>query len=505
MKKFINSVLISAFISSAFLFAAGYYYKGLGSDGGWYSYPALSLSRGGSAVENLETIGKLESTEGVKTLFGFKTYASVRTLYTMLWFKYVSRSIYFLKILSLVELLALFTCVYFLIRKFCTDKTVAIILLALFINDKNLILNAAGDFRPDNILACFACLTFLALIPKEKAISLISAVCSGCLLMLIHPTAAVPFACITGFFIFQNIFSKRFSLKDNYKYVIFGICGVLVFMYRGVIFENLFLTGSEIQLAEGANLREGLFRALGEGLPSILSKEIYRWKTYFFISNAAQLIVLVIALALFFRQPRSLILRDKTGLAILSSIILGFILFAVLDPHRSDMHVIPIIPFFFVMLSHTMKSCRKNVTYIILGLVCFSILSSTALAGKIIIRGKRSGYNIRTASIALNEIFRDKNHEYMIAGPAEIWPFIEEDKNVLIIDKTRTGQGFNMLEPVIDSIDYLVVNRDYSRYRWEERFLQHFQEKRLDRITRIGGGEEFIKIFEIGRKQSPDD
>jgi len=162
--------------------------------------------------------------------------------------------------------------------------------------------------------------------------------------------------------------------------------------------------------------------------------------------------------------------------------------------------VIPLIPFFFVMLSHTLNSYRKNVLYILMGLVCFSALTSGALAAKIIIHGKQSGYNIRTAGNTLNEILGEKNHRYLITGPAEIWPFIEGDKDVLIIDKTRTGKDFQILEPVIDSIDNVVINRDYSRYDWEGRFRQHFPGANLDMINMTGEGEEFLKLLEISPK-----
>ena len=111
-KRLIISTFIFAVISASLLFSAGFYYKGLSHDGGWYSYPALALSRGGHPAENLQPIDRISSVQGVKAIFKFKTIYSIRIFYTSLWFRYISQNIISLKFLSLLELITFFVLAY---------------------------------------------------------------------------------------------------------------------------------------------------------------------------------------------------------------------------------------------------------------------------------------------------------------------------------------------------------------------------------------------------------
>ena len=502
INKISKALLLFSIVSASLLFTAGFYYKDLGCDGGWYSYPAFAISRSGNAGENLESIENIKSIEGIKAIFGFKTYYSIRIFYTALWFKYVSKSIFFLKVLSLLELVPLVVLMYFLISKFCQDKVIALMLLALFINDKTILLNAASDYRPDNMVAALSCLTFLIMLKQNSVSALIAAIFAGVLMMLTHITAPIPLFCIICFFVLRNILSGNHEVKDNYKYVLVGMIALFVFLNRGQIFDALFLSNGE-SLPSGVNAWERILNVWEKGPTFISSKEFYRWKTYFFSSNVAQLLVLIMGCILFFKKWPPTLQNENTGLALILSIFMGFILFAALDPHKADMHVIPIIPFFFLFLSHGISSNtlnRKALTYILVGLVCFASFASIALAWKISFEGKNFGYNIVKVRDSFEELIKNNDREYLIVGPTEIWPFIEEDKNVLIVDKTRSGKDFQILEPVIDSVDYIIINNDYRGCKWMETFLGYFRNLSLKEVFSIGGEDEFINVFKLEKK-----
>ena len=201
-------LLYISFISAVVLFSAEFYYQDLGCDGGWYSYPAVAISQGAIPDENMVPIDKIEFRRGMRALFGFKTYPSLRTFYTTFWLKQFPGNILFLKLLSLMELFAVAAMGYLLISTFCKDKLIALVLFAVFINDKTILTSAASDFRPDNIVVAFSCLTFACMINSQKLSYMICAVISVCLMTLVHVTAVLPLVLMVCFFISKNFFSR---------------------------------------------------------------------------------------------------------------------------------------------------------------------------------------------------------------------------------------------------------------------------------------------------------
>jgi hypothetical protein len=43
-----------------------------------------------------------------------------------------------------------------------------------------------------------------------------------------------------------------------------------------------------------------------------------------------------------------------------------------------------------------------------------------------------------------NEVIRDEDREYMILGPTEIWPFVDKNRNVLIMDVIGWGGRYRI-------------------------------------------------------------
>ena len=498
-KKLAISTFLFAVLSASLLFAAFFYYRGLSHDGGWYSYPALALSRGGSPTENLQPIDRISSVQGVKAIFRFKTIYSIRIFYTSLWFRYISQNIISLKFLSLLELIAFFILAYLLIHRFCQDKFVALMLFAILINDKRILEAAASNYRPDIILAALCALTFLLLLRQDRPLLLFLGAITSCLMTLTHATSVIPFACIICFFLFHNVLNGNYKLRANYAYLIIGILAVFVFMNRGAFFDTLFPSPVK-SLTSPVNMQHRILRTWESGFMFIFTKELYRWGTYFFRSNVAQLLVLFIGILLFFRQSLSSLIRDKTGLSLLLSTFTGLIFFAVLDPHQSTCHSIPMVLFFFLILAHSLRPSRlhaKGLKYMLVGLVCFTSLCSIAVAGKIIVKGHKSGYNIAAVAKSFEDIFYSNHKEYLIVGPTEIWPFIKEDRDVLIIDTTRNQKDLPKIKSIIDSVDYIVINRDYTGYGWEQAFLRYYPGYYFDPVSQVGGQNEFIKISRL--------
>ena len=208
-------LLLFSILSASILIYAVFFDFALGCDGGWYSYPALSISNGGNAFDNLKSIEENSTQTGIKSIFGFSTAYSIRTLYTVLWFDLFPKNIFSLKILSLIELMSLFSVFYLLILKVTNDRVFSLLILAIFINDKSLLLLAAGDFRPDLVVSTFSCLVFVFLFNNKTYFSIFLALLFIILLILTHVTATIPLSLIFSFFIIKNFQSGKNIRQKN--------------------------------------------------------------------------------------------------------------------------------------------------------------------------------------------------------------------------------------------------------------------------------------------------
>jgi hypothetical protein len=488
-------------LSACLLMATSFYYQGLGSDGGWYSYPALALSRGERVDDNLTALtGQDEISKDIKSKYGFKTYSSIRVLYTGLWFRFFPQNIYSVKIISLLEVFCLYITVYFLILKFCKDKIIALLLMAIFINDKAIVLSAASDFRPDIITAAISCLFLWTVFIQQLGKRIIAMFLVACILVLTHKTAILPFCCVIFYALINNILNGKINIRENYLYSILAILVVYIYLQRSILFNALFITDMDV-FSSPVKAADRLAEIWKGGLGAIICKEFYRWRTYFFTTNVAQLAVFLAGGALFIYNSKGDFWSNRQAIALLLTIITGLALYAFIDPHRADVHVIPIVPFFFLFFSQiiNLKAFEKRrAHHLLIGLICcLASISSIVLAGKIAVEGRNSGYNIRSLSSYFEKVFDDQDRDYLVVGPTEVWPFIPKGINITILDTTRSGHDFSSLDPFVDSVDYVLINKDYQFYNWEKRFLKHFPDYFLKKAFFIGNTESFIQIYKL--------
>ena len=501
IQSFLKLGIGLSFLAAAFLFVIGFYYTDLGCDGGWYSYPALALSRGGSPDENLKTVDEIKHVGGVKALFGFKTYTSIRTLYTSLWFRYISKDIYFLKLLSGLELVTMLTFGYLLISRFCVDKLSKMAIFSILINDKSFIINAASDFRPDNLVAALTCLTFLTLLKSPLTLfRMLSAMVVSSMLLLVHVTAIIPFLCISVFFLFESGLNYRWKVSQNYKYILIVIWGICIFLISTRLFDALLLPRGEL-IPSSVKVGERVLQSWNEGLRFLFNKELLRWWHYFFTSNVATLFSLLVGIGLIFYRwyGGSLLKSGKRGLALLLALATGTSLLLAFDPHLASAHAIPIVVFFFFFLVHEVnvtKLSTKALTLLLVGLVYFASLSSVALATKIFVESRRSGFTVSAIKDSLEALTMSNKKAYLIIGPTEVWPFIKAEKNVLIIDKGARIIDPKITGPIIGSVDYVILNNDFGP-NWERDFSKIFTQYNLVRIRQLGDAKRFLKIYRL--------
>jgi hypothetical protein len=492
--------MVLCFLSAAFLFSTVFYYRELGCDGGWYSYPALALSRGGSPTENLTSVEELQKIKGITAKFGFKTYKSIRTLYTTLWFKYVSQNIYMLKFLSLLELLVTVLLAYLLIRALCQNTFLALTLTSIFANGKPLLLSAGGDFRPDNILTAFTCLTFLALFKARYLPGYLPAFLASTLMILVHVTAVIPFICLIVFFSIYRLFGGSDAWKHFLALTCLAIATAAVFLFRHAIFDTLLMVGSQnTGFSSGATWK--VFGMYSSGIGHILVKELHRWRSYFLFSNVAELLVVLIAAGTLLKHIVTS-KKPERGAAFLIAIIIGICCYALLDPHRRGFHAIPMSPLFFGFLAYQLTihgMNRKLVKLTLAGLCVMASLSSVAVGAEILLKGNKSGYNIHRVRETLHQVVSKTASQKQIIGPTEIWPFFEKETDVVLIDNTRDGSRLEGLEPHINNINFVILNKDYLAHNWKKKFLDHFPGFTLTPIEEFGSREAFFGIYTLSQ------
>jgi hypothetical protein len=506
-KKPVYVACAIAIIASILLAAIVYLYVPLIMDGGWVSYPALSLSRGGDPGENQLNIEEFQNINGVKAAFGFDTRESVRVIPMSWWFRILGTSIWAVKLFGILELTVLMGLVYLLLRRISNDKHIAMLCWAIYLTDSVVIYSGSTFIRPDIMMAIMTLLVFLfsgiesnrTYAKGYRFLALILGILGMSLLALIWSTSAIPIALLISY-MFSELFVSRKDLSKFTKWFYFSliITGIVSFMMRARILDMLVPTQYTIHSA--VDVKKEVYSCLAEGILPIIEKEFHRWTDYFLISNVGELLAIISGLFMFiiylFGPSNKKSLRLCMPLGCLAAI--GVL---ALDPHRWSVHALPVVPFFLMVLAreldvaHNTKIKYSAVSFLFI-LVFISAGIKVAQAGKIIIKGIHTGYNNMALVNAIDNVFNeDKN--YIIVGPTELWPYIKSKTNVTIIDTTRS-KNIEVLTDYLKKIDYIIINNDYEAYNWERRFRERYPDIGLKTVAEVGntkGGWHFVKII----------
>jgi hypothetical protein len=330
---------------------------------------------------------------------------------------------------------------------------------------------------------------------------------SAVVLILVHVTAVVPFITLVCFFFIYNMLEGNFLLKENYKYFLVTGMAIFVFFNKRPIFTSLYFpsdvlaalptpTYNKASLLSSTHTMK-LLKLFDSGILSMLKQEIRRWRSYFIFINIGAFFAFVSGTFILLKQSCASIVDNKKGLSFLLAILVGCLAFMLLNPHGTWRHAIALIPFLFFMLASVFQKRALSTNKYRYLLVCFALVSSfhsIYLANHLIKEGKKNGYSIFSASELFDQILPDKNKTYLILGPTEIWPFIKPHKNVLIVD-IRNGKQFERIDPIIDSVDYIVINNDYRKWKFKESFFLNYPSHTFDTEYSIGDGEVFLQIL----------
>jgi hypothetical protein len=217
-------------------------YLPLTVDGGWTAYPALSLSRGGTATENTEELNALKNIKGIAVKYNFDT-RSVRLFPLSVWYKTFGSYLFSCRIYSILEYLLLITVAYFFLLRFNRDRKIVLIILCLYATDKTL-LSAIADLRPDIFITMLTMLGFILLdisISRNKIVAYWLSLLTLSILALVWPYTAMPLSLIYVYFIVAFLVGYNPNIKKKLALMLILIAlPTLLFFLRSNINDLIF-------------------------------------------------------------------------------------------------------------------------------------------------------------------------------------------------------------------------------------------------------------------------
>jgi hypothetical protein len=513
-QKIVLAIVLFSLISAVVLIATLFYYKDIYCDGGWYSYPALALSRGGSPAENLYPLDILEKITGISSSFGHSTYRSLRVLYCAAWFKHVGKTIFAVKCLSILEFTLLICLTYMLVYRLSKNHVTTLLLSSLLLNNTRLLELAISDFRPDIMVAVMGCMCILFINLNKKIGFLLGAI-TAFIMLLVHITATISFLMVITFFTTTTLLaSGKARIKSLFFLTGVAFFGLTVFYFKSHIMSFILFNSEMLQYHYSVlmahqdpyirpTLLSKILNELQNGPVYLIKKEGYRWFKYLWPHNLAEIVLIMTAATCFILKLGKPIKSHIFGISTLIALITGGVAFCLLNPHATWHHTIIFLPFIYAFMAYSFKDINirnSPVIYILLGCICLASVDSIFYSSRQIMAGYKGGYNIMAAQEALNTITPKRDEPYYIVGPTELWPFFDPHKNIIIID-SRSKNKLYRIEPLLAQIDYILINRDFIGHNFENNFSSYFPDYEFKLIQDLSGEKVKLKIITLNPRQ----
>jgi len=483
-------------------------YFPLGVDGGLYSYPAVSLLRGGDPGETQLNVEELENIEGIKATWGYDLSRTIRVIPMSWWFGIFGANIWAVKVLGLFETVILFGLFLFVLRRVSNNKYLTLLLSAIYVSDFRL-LALSTELRPDIMITILTLIVFMFVNtePEENKnhipIFFLALLCMF-LLPVTHITAAISLLFLICYMLTKLILDWR-SIKwfQRSSYALLIFTGILGFLIRRGICATLVPSRYLDRIGSNTvvDVEQSVFNLLSGGVLPLIEKEFSRWASYFYPYNLPLLFVAILAVFLFVinivgpsgKKPSPSQISIVIGCA-------GALGVLALDPHPWNSHALVIVPFTIIFLANEIKLTstikRKYVVMsLLLILVVLSAASQAVRAGRIIVKSTQTGFSNQAVVDLMRNIFNEKK-QYLVVGPASLWPYIDPQVNVTIFD-AKIGK-MDDLSRYMERIDYFLKDKDYKGYKWEKHFRERYPDVILQTVAEIGkedSGWPFVKVM----------
>lgn len=459
--------LVLSILSALALAYAITRYRLLPVDGGWYSYPAFALSLGREVFAHQMGLASAEGLEGLRALFLWDTAASVRTLYGSVWYRLFGGSFLTVQVLSLAELCALFASAHLLYRNFFQTRWLATLALLLIVTDVGIAMEAASDSRPDLALTAAACFLYVLMRRKPSPATLALSVIVAAATATIHLTSPIPIAFVLVSSATDAWRSGPGERRSRLGLVsIVSVVAVAAFFLRQPIFHAAFNAPPDI--ADPVEVTGRIFSAWSEGPIALLAKELIRWRVHFFVSNAPQFAALVVAIVAIALSARRAVLPERLFGPLLG-LVAAVCASTVLNPHGTDAHILPLVPFTWLLLVPLEQIRPESSRRLIVSLVVASSLISFAQAARMISVHRAAGVSNAWLADQLAQItIEDRTH--VIVGGTEFWPYFPTGRDVILLDQTRDPDRLASVSGVSWSdVHAIAAPEDYQDAGWRRR------------------------------------
>ena len=475
--------LVGSALVAIALIAVLVIYQPLPADGGWYSYPAFALSLGRNGYEQWLPVDTLLQAGGLRAVFEWDTTSSTRTLIMAAWFRVIGHSLLSVRLLAVAELAALLCAAHLMYRRHFGASVFAGLCTLLLLHDKNL-LAGASDARPDIALAALACMLYLVLQRRTvSAGTVFQAIALAALAATLHLTSPIPLA-----FVFTAAFVDAWldeaAVRRARIALITGT--VLVAAVAFLVSDRALgvLLDRPAQLGHSFDLVTRIVDGWRGGVLALAQKEVQRWLNHYFLSNATELLAVALGLAaaIGFRS-RGIPTALKATLAGLAAAV---VVTAAFDPHISESHILPLVPFTILLLQPLQRFRPWRVIGAMAGLLTVATLLSGVLAWRIAREAQSIGFSNQRLTSELTALTRGDSPSVVIGG-AELWPYFGTDDSVVLLDLTRNplqvsdAAGFSRAR-------FIVATADYLSWGWD----RHVQEM-------VSAGRATIRYYAPGR------
>lgn len=513
-RKYVIIVSIVAIVASILFIVSNYFYQPLGVDGGKYSYPAFALSKGGDSGENMLSISELKNIEGVKSSFNKTEFRqSIRVIPMSWWFRAIGTNIWSAKLYGIFELFILMSIAYFLLRRISENKNIALLCWAIFLSDGVALGLGSTDLRADIMYTFMPLLVFLLTrmeVKKHHLFLFVFGVLSISFLVLIRITSLIPLSLLVCYMITELFLSwKKLSNFKKGFYISLIMTGITCFLLREKIWDILvphqFKFNTLYPIPPLALERSYASNSFTVEILPRMAREIYRWTDYFFLNNLGEFLAILLALSFFVLCLLGLSKKKKIP-SMLISIPMGCVaaigVLTFIDPVRWAAHALPVVPFFIIILAIVLNIIpnqkQKYIGVILLFIfVIFSSGVKLAHGINVMRKGILNGYTNNSVIKIMKHVFNDEGRSYNVIGPTELWPYINQKTNIIIIDR-RSTSGIEDVKNHLGEVDFIIINNDYQGYNWEERFRKRYTNIELETIAKVGktnSGWHFVKIF----------
>jgi hypothetical protein len=498
-----------AVLGTTFLSSTHYFYTPLRVEGGWYSYPALSLSRGEDPGNNYERVDDVREIAGINVIFDVKDdfRRSIRIFPMALWFKALGTSIWAVKLYGIIEHIILLTFMFLVLRQITRDRNFLFLCFAIYLVDLPAIWYGSTNVRPDIIIAAVTLGVFLLVCMDDRKGHRMSIFLAGVLgiflLPLIRINAAISLVLLLAYVSIELSLSwHNLSGFKKWFYISLIAAGIVGYLLRDHLLDLIISTRHSPQLPHGMDrLAYRIVRQ--KDLIWKLSKELDRWGEYFRLANIGTLVAVFLALGLLLARRLSggNNMPKRKVMHIGLSALLAMVALAIFDPLRSVGHALTIVAFFILLLARELElisfpRMRKLVIPLLLLIVFSSAGIRFAQGINVAAKSVKNGFSNAAMVETMSNVFNSAGKKYVVFGSTELWPYFNPKTNVILID-FRHKYALNRLSEAIKSVDYIIIDKFYEEEKWEKNFLSRYPGIELKTIRQVGNpmsGWYFLKV-----------